>query len=221
MSRNPPEGYTRITPYLLYEDAAAAIDFLTSAFGFTERMRMAGEGGQGLAHAELEYDGSPIMLGTPGGEFAGPASTGVDSPAFVHGSLRSISLSDHRRYTDGSLSADREPCASVVVPGRIRGGGSPTDLNLHRRLGLRRHVLDADACVSELLLELLELLALGRHSCPFDVLIGVWNTTRTLTWTRKHPLRRRTRSPASSYVALRVVQRPVGPLRLRVTEVRS
>ena len=39
MPHNPPEGYTRITPYLLYEDAAAAIDFLTSAFGFTERMR--------------------------------------------------------------------------------------------------------------------------------------------------------------------------------------
>ncbi|MGH2898826.1 MAG: hypothetical protein ACRDMZ_09150, partial [Solirubrobacteraceae bacterium] len=29
MPHNPPEGYTRITPYLLYEDAAAAIDFLT------------------------------------------------------------------------------------------------------------------------------------------------------------------------------------------------
>ncbi len=108
MPHNPPEGYTRITPYLLYEGAAAAIDFLTSAFGFTERMRMAGEGGQGVAHAELEYDGSPVMLGTPGGEFAGPASTGVDSPAFVHVYVDDIDA-HHSRAKEAGAEITREP----------------------------------------------------------------------------------------------------------------
>ena len=28
MATNPPAGYSRITPYLLYEDAAAALDWL-------------------------------------------------------------------------------------------------------------------------------------------------------------------------------------------------
>jgi len=83
MPQNPPAGYSRITPYLLYEDAAAAIDFLTRAFGFTERMRMANEQG-GVAHAELDYQGDALMLGTPGGGHKSPRSTGVDSPAFVH-----------------------------------------------------------------------------------------------------------------------------------------
>ncbi len=83
MPRNPPEGYSRITPYLLYEDAAAAIDFLTRAFGFRERMRMPSEQG-GVAHAELEFEGAALMLGAPGGDFKSPKTSGVDSPAFVH-----------------------------------------------------------------------------------------------------------------------------------------
>ncbi len=78
-----PEGYSRITPYLLYEDGAAAIDFLTGAFGFSERMRMPNEQG-GVSHAELEYGGEVLMLGTPGGDFKSPRTNGVDSPVFVH-----------------------------------------------------------------------------------------------------------------------------------------
>jgi hypothetical protein len=30
MVQNPPEGYPRISPYLYYEDGAAAIDWLVS-----------------------------------------------------------------------------------------------------------------------------------------------------------------------------------------------
>ncbi len=83
MPQNPPEGYSRITPYLLYEDGATAIEFLTRAFGFRERMRMPNEQG-GVAHAELEFEGEVLMLGTPGGDFKSPKARGVDSPAFVH-----------------------------------------------------------------------------------------------------------------------------------------
>lgn len=83
MPQNPPEGYSRITPYLLYENGAEAIEFLTRAFGFSERMRMPNEQG-GVAHAELEFEGAVLMLGTPGGDFKSPKTSGVGSPAFVH-----------------------------------------------------------------------------------------------------------------------------------------
>jgi PhnB protein len=64
MPQNPPEGFPRITPYLYYEDGVAAIEFLTGAFGFTERFRMAEDDGR-IGHAELELDGGVVMLGTP------------------------------------------------------------------------------------------------------------------------------------------------------------
>jgi PhnB protein len=76
MTENPPKGYPRISPYLLYEDGYAAIDFITRAFGFTERMRMPGESEGQLGHAELELDGGVIMLGTPARDFKNPKRLG-------------------------------------------------------------------------------------------------------------------------------------------------
>lgn len=56
-----PDGYTAITPYLIVEDAAGFLDFLTDAFGAVERMRI--PMGQGLiGHAEVEIGGAVLML---------------------------------------------------------------------------------------------------------------------------------------------------------------
>ncbi|SRR5712691_7714350 len=52
-----------ITPYLLYEDAAAAMDFLSRAFGFEETMRTMRNGRVG--HAEMRLGDGEIMLGQP------------------------------------------------------------------------------------------------------------------------------------------------------------
>ena len=62
-----------IIPMIAYEDAAAAIDFLTAAFGFTERegQRYVMEDGT-IGHAELELDGSIVMLATPNREYQSP-----------------------------------------------------------------------------------------------------------------------------------------------------
>ncbi len=60
----------RIAPYLLYEDGAAAIDFLTKAFGFEEVMRM-DEGGV-VNHAELRLGDDSVMLGDPGEDYEAP-----------------------------------------------------------------------------------------------------------------------------------------------------
>jgi uncharacterized glyoxalase superfamily protein PhnB len=50
-------------PSLRYRDASAAIDFLTSAFGFERHLVYENEDGT-IAHAELSYGPSLVMLGT-------------------------------------------------------------------------------------------------------------------------------------------------------------
>lgn len=55
-----------LMPMLAYEDGAAAIDFLTKAFGFTERMRLTGDDGS-IGHAELALGDAVIALATPAG----------------------------------------------------------------------------------------------------------------------------------------------------------
>lgn len=56
-----PEGYASVTPYLIIQGAAEAIEFYENAFGATERMRLPTPEGK-VAHAEIEIDGSVIML---------------------------------------------------------------------------------------------------------------------------------------------------------------
>jgi uncharacterized glyoxalase superfamily protein PhnB len=63
----------RIVPMVAYEDAAAAIDWLTRAFGFSERegARHTSEDGT-ITHAELERDGAIVMLATPSPAYESP-----------------------------------------------------------------------------------------------------------------------------------------------------
>ena len=55
-----PEGYHSVTPYLVIDGAAAAIDYYKEAFGATELFRM--EHGGKIGHAEIKIGDSPIML---------------------------------------------------------------------------------------------------------------------------------------------------------------
>jgi uncharacterized glyoxalase superfamily protein PhnB len=72
-----------VTPYLLYEDAAAASDFLAQAFGFREVNRMTGEAGGMHVEMEVSGDGAKIYLGAPGGDFRGPATVGQTALTYV------------------------------------------------------------------------------------------------------------------------------------------
>ena len=56
-----PEGYHKVTPYLIVDGAAKAIDFYKKVFGATEKMRMPSPGGK-VGHAELTLGDSMIML---------------------------------------------------------------------------------------------------------------------------------------------------------------
>jgi len=66
--------YPTLCPYVFYEDLPAALDFLTAAFGFTERMRNENPDGS-LSHCELAVGDSVLMLGTPPG-YRNPAHSG-------------------------------------------------------------------------------------------------------------------------------------------------
>ena len=72
-----------ITPYLLYEDGEAAIEFATRAFGFREVDRAIGAAGGLHAELEVEPGGGRIYLGQPTGPFRNPAEAGRTSQVYV------------------------------------------------------------------------------------------------------------------------------------------
>jgi uncharacterized glyoxalase superfamily protein PhnB len=66
-----------ITPYLLYEDASAALEWLSRVFGFRETSRMVGDDGS-VGHAEMDVGlDAQIFLGSPGGDYRSPANGGT------------------------------------------------------------------------------------------------------------------------------------------------
>jgi uncharacterized glyoxalase superfamily protein PhnB len=86
----------RIVPMIAYEDTAAAIDWLTAAFGFTEHGRRYVMDDGTIGHAELELDGEIVMLATPNREYESPnrhretcdaARRWLDNPWVVDGVL--------------------------------------------------------------------------------------------------------------------------------------
>jgi uncharacterized glyoxalase superfamily protein PhnB len=70
MSKDGTNGQ-RVFPMVAYEDVAAAIDWLTSAFGFREIGRISGEDGR-IGHAELELNEGVIYLASPTSDYQGP-----------------------------------------------------------------------------------------------------------------------------------------------------
>jgi len=56
-----PDGYHTVTPYLIVNGAADAIDFYKRAFGATEIMRMPDPKGR-IGHAEIRVGDSVIMM---------------------------------------------------------------------------------------------------------------------------------------------------------------
>jgi PhnB protein len=79
-----PKGYPRVTPYLIVDGAAAAIDFYGSVLGAKERMRMGGPDDR-IGHAELEIGDSVVMLADehPEIDALGPRSVG-GTPVSLH-----------------------------------------------------------------------------------------------------------------------------------------
>jgi uncharacterized glyoxalase superfamily protein PhnB len=105
---NPPPGYHVVSPYLLYEEAPRAIEYLTRVFGFRERLTQTG--GEGRAHTEL-------VIGKDGLVLLGQAWDGYRSP---------YALGYHPSFLVHVYIDDVEELHEQVE----RSGGRPGDLEL-------------------------------------------------------------------------------------------
>jgi PhnB protein len=83
--RPVPEGYHTVTPDLVVQGAAEAIEFYKTAFGAEERARMATPDGAFLVHAELQIGDSKVFLADqmPNIGQKSPQSLG-GSPVTIH-----------------------------------------------------------------------------------------------------------------------------------------
>jgi PhnB protein len=96
-----PPGYFTVSPYLLYEDAARAVEFLTNAFGFRERR--SATGGAGRTHFELLMgaDGL-VMLGQASDSFRSPKSLDAQPASMVHVYIESVDALHARAQAAGA-----------------------------------------------------------------------------------------------------------------------
>jgi uncharacterized glyoxalase superfamily protein PhnB len=95
-----------VTPYLLYEDVAAAIDWLGRAFGFEERLRFADEEGT-VTHAELALGDGTLYLGHPGSDYRSPKRVGSSSH-LVHVYVDDVDA-HHARAVEAGATIHLEP----------------------------------------------------------------------------------------------------------------
>ena len=75
--KSKPEGYRSVTPYLIVDDAPAALEFYAKVLGAVERMRLDWDEGR-VGHAELEIGDSVVMLSSefPDMDVLAPATIG-------------------------------------------------------------------------------------------------------------------------------------------------
>jgi PhnB protein len=110
-----PQGFSTVTPYLIVDDAAAAIDFYTAAFGATETFRLKMEGGR-IAHAEIRIGASPIMLGE-----TSPDWTFMKSPTDLGGAAVHLYL--YLPDADTLFQRALQNGAEVVMPMEVHSDG--------------------------------------------------------------------------------------------------
>jgi PhnB protein len=84
---NPiPDRYRRVTPALIVNGGAKALEFYAQVFGATERMRFPGPNGT-VAHAEIEI-GDSVLIVEEASPYMGtkaPPSDGLDgTPTFLY-----------------------------------------------------------------------------------------------------------------------------------------
>ena len=60
-----------VFPFIAYEDAGAAMDWLVVAFGFRETRRIKDDDGL-VVHGELEISGDTVMVASPTLDYQGP-----------------------------------------------------------------------------------------------------------------------------------------------------
>lgn len=102
-----PQGYHSLTPYLIVDGGAKALDFYARVFGARERMRIPAPGGK-VGHAEIDIGDSVLMLADehPGMGARAPRSFG-GSP---------VSLMLYVKDVDATVKAALAAGARLVRP---------------------------------------------------------------------------------------------------------
>lgn len=99
-----------LTPYLVVEDTATAIDFYTRAFGAKELVRQTTPNGKKVIHAAIEINGGMLMLCDDFPEFTGQSRTPKafgGSPVTLHLDLKDV---------DSTFAAAVKAGATVTMP---------------------------------------------------------------------------------------------------------
>ena len=104
---NPPPGYPRVSPYLLYEDAAAAIDYHQQTFGFELRLTQIGAAGRSHNELLLGEDGL-VMLGQAGESFSSPRTLDIFPPSMIHIYVEDVESLHGRAKEAGADVSDLE-----------------------------------------------------------------------------------------------------------------
>jgi len=105
--RHIPAGMTPVTPHLVCNDAAAAIEFYKKAFNAIEELRIPTPDGK-LIHASVRIAGSPVMLVD---EFPG---MGGFSPRTLKGSPVTIHV--YVEDVDALVAQATQAGAKVTMP---------------------------------------------------------------------------------------------------------
>lgn len=128
----------RIVPFIGYEDAAAAIEWLERAFGFTEDRDARYEENGTITHAELDVGGATIYLSTPQ-DYASPrrlretsdiARRAYDNPWVIDGHF--VEVDDLDAHYDRARSAGATILREPEDPGIGQRIYSAEDLDGHR-----------------------------------------------------------------------------------------
>lgn len=110
MTRPSEANTPMLVPHLVVDDAAAALDFYSKAFGAEEMVRMPGPGGK-LIHACTRINGSLVFLNDDFPEFNdGKSST----PSALGGTSVTIHL--HGPDVEGRFQRALDAGATVVNP---------------------------------------------------------------------------------------------------------
>jgi uncharacterized glyoxalase superfamily protein PhnB len=103
-----PEGFHTVTPGLVVNDGARAIEFYKKAFGAEELSRMTGPGGKGVMHAEIRIGNSTLFLGDESPEM------GAVSPTTLKGTPVSLHL--YVEDVDAAFKRATAAGATVKMP---------------------------------------------------------------------------------------------------------
>ena len=104
-----PEGYHTLTPTLVLDDAAGAIEFYKRAFGARDLGRMLAPDGKRIMHAELQIGDSRLMLSD---EF--PEWGGARAPKSLGGITGSLHL--YVLDADAAFKRAVQAGATVTMP---------------------------------------------------------------------------------------------------------